>query len=81
MQTVAWELKAALHPEFGFIVSKYELNWLATLIFSSLPGVSVVNGISVMVAADDWLGDETDATLDEAAETPEGCVDGDSELV
>lgn len=41
----------------------------------------MVNGISVMVAADDWLGDETDATLDEAAETPEGCVDGDSELV
>lgn len=41
----------------------------------------MLDGISVMVAAADWLGDETDATLDEPANTPEGCADGGGDPV
>lgn len=37
----------------------------------------MLTGISVMVGVRDWLGDETDATLEEPAKTPEGCPDGD----
>lgn len=80
MQAVASELRAASHPEFRFIASKYELNCSAILTLSSLPGVSVLVGISVMVRFEDRFGDETDATLDEAAKTPEGSADGNDEL-
>lgn len=40
----------------------------------------MLDGISVMVGVKEWLGDETDATFDGLARTPDGCAAGDGEL-